>query len=115
MADTGEQRHARLCDVCGQLDDDPKHVQGVPPNYPGAIPSDAFLDALPDNTPPRAVKELMDPGTVIRHQDCCAAQGCEVCKATETAHGGKRGPDLLASILDGAVDHLSGSQPAKEE
>lgn len=110
MTDTAP-RLTRLCDVCGQLDDDPRHVQGVQAGFAGAVPTDEFIDSLPDSTPPRAVAELMDPGTVIRHQDCCAAQGCAICQATEQAHGGKRGDALLKSIHAGHANALSGSKP----
>lgn len=111
---TPAARVKRLCDVCGELDSDPKHVTGVPPGFPGAVPSDEFLDSLPDGTPPRAVAELMDPGTIIRHQHCCASRGCEICKQTEATHGGLRGDELLAHIQDGGVDHLSDSKEVAE-
>lgn len=108
---TPEARRLRLCDVCGQLDDHPRHVQGVPPGFPGAVPSDEFIANLAADVPPYAVVELTDPTTIVRHQDCCAAQGCLICKETEAANGGARGDALLASIQAGAVDHLSGSRP----
>lgn len=59
-------RPLRLCDVCGQLDDHPRHVQNLGPR-----------------------------GTVIRHMDCCASRGCETCAETEKANGGKRGQKLI--------------------
>ena len=111
---TTPERVKRLCDVCGKLDSEPRHVLGVGPDYPGAIPSDEFLDSLPDNTPPRAVAELMDPGTVVRHQDCCASRGCDICKQTESVNGGLRGDELLENIESGAVDHLSDSKAVEE-
>lgn len=64
MAKNNTARPVRSCDVCGQQDDHPRHVQGQ----------------------------------VVRHLDCCAAQGCAVCTETEAATEGRRGQEL--------VDHL---------
>lgn len=72
------ERPQRPCDVCHQTDDHPRHVQ------------------------PRRGQEPL-----IRHMDCCAAQGCETCQATETATRGARGPDLLAAIQGGALDGIN--------
>lgn len=111
---TSPERMLRLCDVCGGLDDHPRHVQWVPVDTVGAVPDMSFFDALPSAVPPRAVAEIMDPTTIVRHQDCCAAQGCAICQATEAANGGARGDALLESIQGGAVDGLSGSAPTEE-
>ncbi len=100
-------RNLRLCDVCGQLDDHPRHVLGVPPGYPGAVPDDAFLDSIAPGAPVRAVAELMDPTTIVRHMPCCAANGCLICTEVISAAGGATGSALLASIEAGSVDHLS--------
>jgi hypothetical protein len=40
----------------------------------------------------------MKPQVTVRHMDCCAAQGCEVCADTEAEYGGRRGQEL--------IDHL---------
>lgn len=66
-----EERPQRFCDVCKQVDDHPRHVQPLKPPAP----------------------------QIIRHFDCCAAQGCEVCIETEQQTGGLRGQAL--------IDHLT--------
>lgn len=101
-----ETRLLRLCDVCGALDDLPRDVKAVAPGTPGTVPDAAFLDALPDNVPARAVAELMDATTVVRHIGCCAATGCDVCQSVLTATNNAEGADLTAAILSGAVDGL---------
>lgn len=59
-------RPLRVCDVCNQADDHPRHVQGRP--------------GLP---------------ALTRHMDCCASEGCEVCAGTEKANKGLRGQKLI--------------------
>lgn len=93
-------RPLRLCDVCGKLDDHPRHVRSV---RDGGVPSKEFIASLADGLPASAIAQLMDPTTVVRHMDCCAAQGCEICVKTEAATGGARGLDLLAVIQGGAL------------
>lgn len=109
MTETTEVRKKRLCDVCGVLDDHPRHVLSVGPDFVGAVPSDDFIDSLPDGTPARAVAELMDPTTVVRHMDCCAANGCDVCPSVLAAAGGAhlKGDELVTALTSGDVDNLS--------
>lgn len=38
-------------------------------------------------------------GTQVRHMDCCAAEGCEVCKVTEEAYGERRYQDLIDHLM----------------
>lgn len=104
---TAATRTLRLCASCGALDADPAHVLGVPPGYPDTVPDSAFLDALPDGIPARALVELMDPSTVVRHMDCCAAAGCQVCVDVLAATGGATGSDLIAALESGSADYLT--------
>ncbi len=69
-------RPERSCDVCGQVDDHPRHVQ------------------------------QLRGRAVARHLDCCAVQGCDVCAATEKVTKGKRGSELLAVIQAGATEGI---------
>lgn len=66
----------KICDVCGAVDELPHHMAVVPPNTPGAVPSQAFIDALPDGVPAYAIAELLANDSFVRHFACCAAQGC---------------------------------------
>lgn len=97
-----DARPLRYCDICGELDDHPRHVVAVPAGTPGAVPSPEFLDALPPG-PVAAVAQLIAPTTVIRHLNCCADAGCQVCAITEEATAGVRGQQLTDAILDGAL------------
>lgn len=95
MADA---RRLRLCDVCGGLDDHPRHVTGLAPGSTEGTPSQEFLDSLAPGAPVSAIAELMNSQTIVRHMDCCAAQGCTICAQTEVDYGQRRGQEL--------IDHL---------
>lgn len=92
-------RPLRFCDVCGGLDNHPRHVTGLPPGSTLGTPSREFLDSLQPGAPVAAVAELMNPTTVVRHMDCCAEQGCTICAETEVENGRRRGQAL--------IDHLN--------
>lgn len=72
------ERPIRDCDVCHQQDDHPRHV----------------IQHGPDQF-------------TLRHLDCCAAQGCRTCVATEAITDGARGADLLAVIQSGALAEVN--------
>lgn len=111
MADT---RPLRLCDVCAQLDDHPRHVTAVSPGADGAVPDSAFLDTLPDGVPARAIAELMDNSTVIRHMDCCASRGCSVCLDVLEAAGSAHGDALTKKLTSGVADNVRDPQAASD-
>lgn len=91
------ERPLRFCDVCGGLDNHPRHI--LTSKNGNAVPSSEFLASLPDGASAAAIAQLMDPRTTIRHHDCCAAEGCADCTATEAENGGRRGQKL--------IDHLT--------
>lgn len=95
----------RYCDLCGGLDDHPRHVQAVPVGTPGAAPSPEFLESLGDG-PAFATALLLTPTSLIRHLDCCAAAGCGTCVKTEAATRGVRGKKLIDAIAAGALDNV---------
>lgn len=97
---TTTERRGDVCDVCGQFDTDPRHVQSVPQGTADARPSQEFLDGLPDGLPARAIATLVDPTTVSRHMDCCASKGCTVCSEVVTTTGGATGDELLTKIVE---------------
>lgn len=110
---SGEHR-PQLCDVCWQVDDAPRHVVHVPPDFPGAVPTDEQVAALDDRTDVTAsmVRAILDPTTVIRHHDCCAAQGCptSICGSILEAVGDAKDDELRELIHSGAIAHLSDAE-----
>lgn len=97
-----EDKPLRYCDVCGKLDRAPRHNIGLAQGSTRGTPDAAFLARL-EPGPPSAAAVLMDGQQLCRHQDCCAAQGCELCQATEALHAGARDDDLWRSIEAGTV------------
>lgn len=87
-------RPLRYCDVCGGLDDHPRHVRQIGKSEPDLVLSSEFLDGL-EQGPITAIAQLVDPRKHVRHMDCCAAAGCVVCQETEVANGGRRGRELI--------------------
>lgn len=73
-----EIRPLRVCDVCGQVDTDPRHVFGTE----GLVPNQAHItavigrDDIPAEDRARIVEEILDTTTQQRHPDCCHAAGC---------------------------------------
>jgi hypothetical protein len=97
----GGDRPVRGCDVCGQVDDHPKHGCLVPPDFEGATLSQEVLQKLLDNGVSAAsLQELQDPRTVIRHIDCCAQRGCPtgICIQSVKEWNGKTGKGMLAHL-----------------
>lgn len=93
---TSEARPLRFCDVCGGLDDHPRHViDGVGNGKP-----DRTVLASFDLTgaSPEAIEQLFEPTVRVRHIDCCAEQGCPVCAASEKVTKGKRGDALTEQL-----------------
>ena len=94
-------RPMRGCDICAQVDDHPRHVSGVPADFPGAVPSDEILDRLDAaGITGRALREQLDPLTVVRHIDCCAASGCHdgSCPRILAEAGDARREDLVEHL-----------------
>lgn len=87
-------RRLDFCDVCLQLDDHPKHRTTCLKARDGR----PEIPTIPEGAPVDAVARLLEPQVSIRHIDCCAAQGCETCSASEAATGGRRGPELVEHL-----------------
>lgn len=98
-----EKRPLRVCDVCGQVDDHPRvqHMFGAnaPAVSRGIISKIAGNRDLNEEVKARALDELLDTTSALRHHDCCAAAGCPdgVCGVILEAAGGvgKTGEALL--------------------
>lgn len=99
---TPDQRVQRLCDVCFQVDDYPRHVTFV---LEGGVPSQEDLARIPDGTSATAIAEVLDPTTVVRHFSCCADRGCATCSEQLKLAGTKSNAKLLAHIQNNAEAH----------
>lgn len=106
----GGDRPLRVCDLCGGVDDHPRHV--LAGGVPGAVgPPDAAVvarvmdavEGLPSADRVRLLTELYDTGSQDRHYDCCRDAGCPTTTCDEATAGaeGKRGAELLAHLMKG--------------
>ncbi|GAA2681744.1 hypothetical protein [Actinoplanes palleronii] len=103
----GGGRALRVCDLCGGIDDHPRHSLlggdlGVFPKPEPAIVLRVTQTAPADQVE-RLLTELLDTGTTDRHLDCCREAGCPTGDCNRRTAGGEdlRGTDLL--------DHLIGA------
>jgi hypothetical protein len=99
-----DNRPLRVCDVCGQVDTDPRHVfgtSGLVPNQ-GHVLAVIARDDLTAEDRARIVADILDTTTQYRHPDCCASVGCpDEGLDSDCAHlaaTGLTGPALLAFI-----------------
>jgi hypothetical protein len=103
MSDIGGGRPLRVCDLCGAVDDHPRHVvagvvDGVFRPSAGAV--DRVLAEAPEDRRGELVAALLDTASSDRHLDCCRDAGCpdgSCGRITEGAEG-LTGADLLAHI-----------------
>jgi hypothetical protein len=106
-----EVRPMRMCNVCGGVDDHPRHVHGV---APGDAPTTDEIAALAlENAGPEHFKAILsqirDNDTQIRHMDCCREAGCPDGSCNEIAKTGAeelRGMDLVEHLTSGKVDDI---------
>lgn len=105
----GGGRPLRVCDLCGAVDDHPRHVlsggDGFP--RPGRHIVDLVMASAPATERARLVEELLDTHASDRHMDCCRAAGCPdgTCDVQTAGAEGLRGGDLLAHLT-----HLTGGE-----
>lgn len=112
-----EARPIRVCDVCGQVDDHPRHTFGAASGTfrvnQGALASVLSTDmAIMDQV--RLITEISDTSTQYRHMDCCAQAGCPdgSCTAIIGEVKGAQGDALVKKLTSGAFNSL-GSQITK--
>lgn len=78
----GGDRPLRVCDLCGGVDDHPRHsfVGQVPGQAIVPAPTDEIINRVLEAASPqdraRLLRDLNDVTTTDRHRDCCAAAGC---------------------------------------
>lgn len=113
MADIGEGRPLRVCDLCGGVDDHPRHVIAGPDRDRFPRVPDKIVDQVLANAPAadrgRLLRDLMDSGSSDRHMDCCRAHGCPDGSCDQLTAGAEdlRGAELL--------QHLVANQQQNEE
>lgn len=122
----GGGRALRVCDLCGGVDDHPRHViagtvprnlatgQSVPAAGDGPFPPPGddiiakVVAAAPAGELPRLLRDLMDTTSSDRHLDCCAAAGCptDTCgpQVADAPGTGRQMLDHLMSIGDRFAD-----------
>lgn len=103
MTNIGNGRSLRVCDLCGGVDDHPRHVlSGLPDVY--APPAEEIIARVLDQAPPehraRLLRELIDTSSQDRHMDCCREAGCPAGTCAEQTAGVEdlRGAGLLAHL-----------------
>ena len=103
----GNGRQLQVCDLCGGVDDHPRHViaGGVAGTYPPPSPAiiAAVVAAAPEDERDRLVADLVDQSSLTRHMDCCAEAGCPTgtCDDVIATAGSRRGGALLGHIQKG--------------
>lgn len=80
MATTSEDRPLRVCDLCGGVDDHPRHVIAGSTSGIFTRPSDEIINRVlttaPEEDRARLLGDLTDTGSSDRHLDCCRDAGC---------------------------------------
>jgi hypothetical protein len=95
----------RVCDLCGGVDDHPRHVLvgDVADSFPA--PSDEIIGRVSelagDVDRGRLLRDLMDTTSSDRHLDCCAAAGCPdgTCDRQVEGAGSKTGKAMVAHLM----------------
>jgi len=130
VSNIGGDRPLRVCDLCGQVDDHPRHglVGSVPGQAIMAAPAEDIvnkvLDAAPADQRARLMRELTDTSTSDRHLDCCAAAGCPMvsspieseraqsCPEKLKGADGVTGKKLLAHLESRAAEFTTAGEDA---
>lgn len=99
----GGDRPLRVCDLCGGVDDHPRHVLSGGTAFPK--PGDDIVERVLANAPAaergRLVNELLDTSASDRHMDCCRAAGCPTGDCSTQTAGAEqmRGGNLLEHLM----------------
>ena len=99
-------RPLRGCEICGQVDDGPRHEVSVEDGSAG-VPAAAIVRKMMDNgISEEGLTAVLDPTTSVRHMDCCAGIGCSAepgkqCGDAERAGRGLKNTALLTHITGG--------------
>lgn len=112
MANIGGGRALRVCDLCGQVDDHPRHVIAGTSDQDFIRPSDDIVNKVIDSAPPEhraaLLRDLTDTSSSDRHLDCCALAGCPsgTCgpQVADAPGTGRKMLDHIMSIGDAFAD-----------
>ena len=104
MADLGDGRVLRVCDLCGGVDSDPRHTFGGPQigafrNAPDEVVEKVLANA-PQAHRAALLRELMDTSSLDLHKDCCRDAGCPTgqCPEEFADVGELRGDELRSAL-----------------
>lgn len=97
-----EKRPMRMCDVCGVVDDHPRHVFAHAVGDGATAPEIAAIAVQSASTEdaPAILAQIQDSSTTMRHMDCCRSVGCPDGTCNEVTAGAedKRGPALVKHL-----------------
>lgn len=106
-ANIGKGGALRVCDLCGAVDDHPRHVIAGGENGQYPTPSADIVRKVMANAPAdeadRLLASLLDTGGSDRHMDCCREAGCPTgdCDRQLDGWNGKPGAPLLTHLMKG--------------
>lgn len=104
-ANIGGGRVLRVCDLCGGVDDHPRHVLAGDRDDNFPAPDDAIVAKVAGAAPPaelgRLLRALTDTTSSDRHLDCCAAAGCPdgTCDRQVEGAGSKTGKAMVTHLM----------------
>lgn len=108
MANIGGGRALRVCDLCGLVDDHPRHVIAGSPGVdifepPSQDVIAKVLESAPKDQQAALLQSLLDTTSSDRHMDCCREAGCPDGSCAEVTKGAedKRGKALLTHLTKG--------------
>jgi len=102
----GGDRALRVCDLCGGVDDHPRHVIAGDTRETFAAPAEDIvqkvLEEAPEDQRSKLVRDLFDTTSSDRHMDCCREAGCPTgdCERTTQGAEDKRGAALLKHLRE---------------
>lgn len=98
------KRPLSACDACGGVDDHPKHRLWDPkPENDFSPPAELVSSTDLEGLEQAHQDQFLSSDIRVRHLDCCAAAGCNVCAASEEVTGGVRGQELIDAITKDKV------------
>lgn len=105
----GGDRPLRVCDVCGGVDDHPRHTiagekGAAGPPLRSSVEAVMGNETLTTEQKAAALEDLYETSSQLRHMDCCRKVGCPsgTCDHVAELGGvdGVTGTDLLTVVVD---------------